>query len=62
MNPNREEALFRAAAQLRGAERSAFLGEQSITAAILNVASATRKKIYFLYGHSELRPDDPDPG
>jgi len=42
-------------------ERSAFLGEQSITAAILNVASATRKKIYFLYGHSELRPDDPDP-
>ena len=41
-------------------ERSAFLGEQAITAAILDVDSATRKKIYFLYGHSELRPDDPD--
>ncbi len=41
-------------------ERSAFKGEQAITAAILDVASATRKKIYFLYGHSELRPDDPD--
>ena len=41
-------------------ERSAFRGEQAITAAILDVTSATRKKIYFLYGHSELRPDDPD--
>ncbi|MGD1030521.1 MAG: GldG family protein [Opitutaceae bacterium] len=42
-------------------ESSAFLGEQAITAAILDVASATKKRIYFLYGHSELRPDDPDP-
>jgi hypothetical protein len=41
-------------------QRSAFLGEQAITAAILDVDSPTRKKIYFLYGHSELRPDDPD--
>jgi hypothetical protein len=41
-------------------QSSAFLGEQAITPAILDVASATRKKIYFLYGHSELRPDDPD--
>jgi hypothetical protein len=42
-------------------QSSAFQGEKLITADILDVASAKKKKIYFLYGHSELRPDDPDP-
>jgi len=42
-------------------ERHSFQGEQAITADILNVANAGRKKIYFLVGHGELRPDDVDP-
>jgi hypothetical protein len=40
---------------------SAFLGEQVLTSAILDVSTAGEKKIYFLTGHSELRPDDVDP-
>jgi ABC-type uncharacterized transport system involved in gliding motility auxiliary subunit len=42
-------------------EKKAFLGEQTMTAAILDVSSPERKKIYFLTGHGELRPDDVDP-
>ena len=42
-------------------QRTAFQGEQVITAAILNVSNPERKKIYFLIGHEELRPDDVDP-
>jgi hypothetical protein len=41
-------------------ERSAFQGEQAITAALLDVSSPERKKIYFLAGHGELRPDETD--
>ena len=41
-------------------QRAAFLGEQAITAALLDVSSPARKKIYFLAGHGELRPDEPD--
>ncbi len=41
--------------------REAFQGEQAITAAILDVSSPERKKIYLLTGHGEYRPDDPDP-
>ena len=32
-----------------------------MTAAILDVSNPDRKKIYFLVGHGELRPDDVDP-
>jgi hypothetical protein len=32
-----------------------------VTAAILDVSNPDRKKIYFLVGHGELRPDDVDP-
>ena len=39
-----------------------FTGEQAVTAAILDVSNPDRKKIYFLVGHAELRPDDVDPG
>ena len=42
-------------------QRVAFQGEQAITAAILDVSSPARKKVYFLIGHDELRPDDVDP-
>ncbi|MFI5356049.1 MAG: GldG family protein [Opitutales bacterium] len=38
-----------------------FRGEQALTAAILSVSNPNRKKIYFLAGHGELRPDDVDP-
>lgn len=41
-------------------ERTAFQGEQAITAALLDVSSPERKKIYFLAGHGELRPDETD--
>jgi ABC-type uncharacterized transport system involved in gliding motility auxiliary subunit len=42
-------------------ERKAFLGEQALTAAILDVSSPNRKKIYFLTGHGELSLDDVSP-
>lgn len=38
--------------------REAFRGEAALTAAILDVSSAERKKIYFVQGHGEARPDD----
>jgi hypothetical protein len=41
--------------------RKEFIGEQAITAAVLDVSNPDRKKIYFLVGHGELRPDDVDP-
>jgi hypothetical protein len=41
--------------------RKEFIGEQAVTAAILDVSNPDRKKIYFLVGHGELRPDDVDP-
>ena len=39
--------------------REAFRGEATLTAAILDVSSPTKKRIYFLQGHGELKPDDP---
>ncbi|HEY5079045.1 MAG TPA: GldG family protein, partial [Opitutaceae bacterium] len=38
-----------------------FTGEQAVTAAILDVSNPEKKKIYFLVGHAELRPDNVDP-
>ena len=38
--------------------REAFRGEAALTAAILDVTAAKRKKIYFAQGHSEAQPDD----
>ena len=46
---------------IKDRRRSAFLGEQVFTAAILDVSHAEREKIYFLSGHGEQRPDDVDP-
>jgi ABC-type uncharacterized transport system involved in gliding motility auxiliary subunit len=47
--------------EVKNNRRTAFLGEQAFTAAILDVSSAGQKKIYFLSGHGEQRPDDVDP-
>ena len=38
--------------------RESFLGEQVITADILDISSPDKKKIYFLAGHGEMNPDD----
>ncbi|MBI2813044.1 MAG: GldG family protein, partial [Opitutae bacterium] len=40
--------------------REAFKGEAVLTAGILDVASAAKKKIYFLGGHGEMSPDGVD--
>jgi hypothetical protein len=40
--------------------RDAFQGESILTAAILDVSSPDKKKIYFVAGHGEMRPDDVD--
>jgi len=42
-------------------QRKDFRGEEALTAAILSVSHPARKKIYFLTGNGELRPDDVDP-
>ncbi|MFA6288816.1 MAG: GldG family protein [Opitutaceae bacterium] len=42
-------------------EKKAFLGEKVFTAAILDVSSPVRKKIYFLQGHGEMQLDDVSP-
>jgi ABC-type uncharacterized transport system involved in gliding motility auxiliary subunit len=47
--------------EIKNKRRSAFLGEQAFTAAILDVSSAEQKKIYFVSGHGEEQPDDVDP-
>lgn len=46
---------------MKNRERDSFHGEQVLTAAILDVSTPVRTKIYFLDGHSELRIDDTDP-
>ncbi len=38
--------------------KEAFLGEAVLTAGILDVTSPGKKKIYFISGHGEMRPDD----
>jgi hypothetical protein len=39
-------------------KREAFRGESTLTAALLDVSNPEKKKIYFLAGHGEMRPDD----
>ncbi len=41
--------------------RSAFLGEQVFTTALLQVTSDHSPRIYFLSGHGEMSPDDVSP-
>lgn len=42
--------------------RAAFRGEAALTAAILDVSSPDKKKIYFVRGHGETSIDDVSPG
>jgi hypothetical protein len=42
-------------------QREAFNGEQVLASALLDVSHPSRKRIYFLVGHGEMRPDNPDP-
>lgn len=51
------EELYR----VRNQEREAFIGEQVLTAAMLDVADPNRRRIYFLTGHGELALDNVDP-
>jgi hypothetical protein len=46
---------------LKNKKRDLFRGEQVLTAAILDVSSSVRDKIYFISGHGELRIDNPAP-
>ncbi len=41
-------------------KREAFRGEATITSALLDVSNPEKKRIYFLTGHGEMRPDDVD--
>jgi ABC-type uncharacterized transport system involved in gliding motility auxiliary subunit len=51
------EELYRVERQ----ERKEFLGERTFTAAILDVTSATKRKIYFLAGHGEMGIESVEP-
>jgi ABC-type uncharacterized transport system involved in gliding motility auxiliary subunit len=41
-------------------KREAFRGEAVLTAALLDVSTPVKKRIYFLSGHGELQPNDVD--
>ncbi|MBS0663199.1 MAG: GldG family protein [Verrucomicrobia bacterium] len=47
--------------RVKDRQREAFIGEQTLTSALLEVTAQVRKKIYFLTGHGELNPEDVDP-
>jgi hypothetical protein len=46
---------------LKNRKRDLFRGEQVLTAAMLDVSSSGRDKIYFVSGHGEYRIDNPAP-
>ncbi|MBI5770302.1 MAG: GldG family protein [Verrucomicrobia bacterium] len=46
--------------RLKDGQRDAFIGEQVITSALLEVSNPEPQHIYFIAGHGELRPDDVD--
>ena len=58
---NRRVVRFNELYVHKAGRREAFQGEQAITAAILDVSSPGKKKIYFLAGHGEMSPDDVSP-
>ncbi len=47
--------------RIENRKKKGFLGEQAFTAAILDVTSPEKKKIYFLQGHGEMQLTDVDP-
>lgn len=50
--------LYRTSRKGKESRKEAFLGEAALTSAILDVSNPEKKKIYFLAGHGEMRPDD----
>ncbi len=46
---------------MKDRQKTGFVGEQAITAAILDVTRPGRQLVAFLSGHGELDPDDTDP-
>lgn len=46
--------------RMKEKQRDAFIGEQVITAALLDVSSTERVRVYFLTGHGELHPGETD--
>lgn len=51
-------ALYKVQNTVQGPVRTAFVGEQELTAAILDVSNPEPQHLYFLVGHGELQPDD----
>lgn len=47
--------------RMEGRERKDFLGERTFTAAILDVTSAKKHKVYFIAGHGEMSIDSVEP-
>lgn len=47
--------------EVRDTVKKGFQGERALTAAILDVSSPSKKKIYFLTGHGEMSLDDASP-
>ena len=58
---NRREVTLNELYLVENQQKKAFLGEQAITAAILDVSQSAKKKIYFLQGHGEMTLDDVSP-
>ena len=50
--------FYRIGAKNSKLRKESFLGESVITAGILDVTNPGKKKIYFISGHGEMRPDD----
>ena len=51
---NRREITLEDLYQTKNNQRTAFIGEQAFTAALLGVTSTEKTKIYFLTGHGEM--------
>lgn len=46
--------------EIANRRKESFQGERELTEAILDVSSLERKSIYFLAGHGEMSPENPD--
>jgi len=57
---NRRVLLVEDLYRLENKKRVGFTGEQTLTAALLDVSNPERQRIYFLVGHGELTPTDVD--
>jgi ABC-type uncharacterized transport system involved in gliding motility auxiliary subunit len=58
---NHETVRLNQLYEFKDHRRTAFKGEQTITAAVLDVSNPEKKKIFFLAGHGEMSPDDVSP-